>query len=87
MGLSLDVFSVTSAPKTPRDNKTVEVVIVSKLIEFIRDVRVVYGDRECDAPNDRVLERTFQSDNINGCFGGKCVLVHPLSLSNGRFGC
>ena len=38
-----------------------------------RCIQVAYGDKEADAPNDRVREVSNQSDNMNHGFWGKCV--------------
>jgi hypothetical protein len=37
---ALDVFSVTSKKKTVADNVAVDMVVVSKPVEFIKDIRV-----------------------------------------------
>ena len=85
MDFALDVFSVTSAPKTTGDDVPIDVVIVSKPVEFVKDLRVAYGDHEGDAPGDRVRERTNQSDDINHGFKGKCVPISPSSLRERRY--
>ena len=80
MSFALDVFSVTSTPKTAGDDVPIDVVIVSKPVEFVKDLRVAYGDYDGDRPGDRVRERTSQSDDINYGFNGKCVSP-PLQRS------
>jgi hypothetical protein len=37
------------------------------------ETQVVYGERGGEAPDDRIRERSFKSDDINDNMGGKCV--------------
>ena len=73
MSFALDVFSVTSTPKTAGDDVPIDVVIVSKPVEFVMGLRIASGDQDGDRPSDRVRERTSQSDDVNYGFNGKCV--------------
>ena len=74
---ALDTTPVTSHEKGEGDEKAVDIVVVSSPIRFIADMDVAYGDKESDAPADRV--RTFGggSDDINHGFGGKYVWMVP----------
>lgn len=54
----LDITSVTSHKKGPEDNEDVDIVVISSAVRFIEYIDVVYGDKESDAPEDRV--RTFR---------------------------
>ena len=74
---TLDTTSVTSQKKGPEDDEDVDIVVVSSPVRFIEYMDTAYGDRESDAPEDRV--RTFQrgSDDINHGFGGKYVWMVP----------
>lgn len=74
---TLDTTSVTSHKKGPEDDEDVDIVVVSSPVRFIEYMDTVYGNKESDAPEDRV--RTFQkgSDDINHGFKGKYVWMVP----------
>ena len=54
---TLDTTSVTSHKKGPEDDEDVDIVVVSSPVRFIEYMDTAYGDKESDAPADRV--RTF----------------------------
>lgn len=51
----LDTTSATSIKKGPEDDADAVIVVVSSPVSFIEYMDVAYGDRESDAPEDRVL--------------------------------
>lgn len=73
----LDTTTVTSQETEPADDKDVDIVVVSAPRRFIQYMDVAYGDKESDAPEDRVRTLQRASEDINHGFGGKYVWMVP----------
>ena len=72
-----DVTSITSRVKTPADDKEIFMEVVSRPIEFISGIKVHYGNKESDAPEDRVREWNRKSDDTNYGMKGKYCWIIP----------